>query len=119
MGREDLAYLRGVDDLCVFTTGSLIKNSLEQKGREKKKGRESSNLFLDIHPFHPNHASQQTHPHKVIVPHQLGGGERREGVDQEFSPLFKVPDDEVVESLVDFQSVSSVPVSSFGHQATQ
>ena len=76
-------------------------------------------LFTEVRPLEGDHADVDGVGDKGLVVHELVGGEGGDGVEEELSSLFEVPDDHTVQALVDLQTVPPVPVSPLLNEAAE
>lgn len=74
-------------------------------------------LFAEVGPFEGDHADVDCVGDKRLVVHELVGGERGDGVEEELGGLFEVPDGHAVQALVDLQTVPPVPVTALLNEA--
>lgn len=68
-------------------------------------------LLTEVGPLEGDHADVNCVGDKRLVVHQLVGGERGDGVEEELGGLLEVPDGHAVQTLVDLQTVPPVPVA--------
>lgn len=78
-----------------------------------------SYLFTEIRPFEGNHTDVDCVGDKGLVVHELIRGEGGDCVKEELSSLFEVPDGHTVQALVDFQTISPVPVAPLLNEAVE
>lgn len=68
-------------------------------------------LLAEVGPLEGDHADVNGVGDKRLVVHELVGGERGDGVEEELGGLLEVPDGHAVQTLVDLQTVPAVPVT--------
>lgn len=68
-------------------------------------------LLAEVGPLEGDHADVNGVGDKRLVVHELVGGERGDGVEEELGGLLEVPDGHAVQTLVDLQTVPAVPVA--------
>jgi hypothetical protein len=112
---EDGVYFGGGDDLCV---GVSVVDEGDEGGEGRERGSvwkriRRTNLILQINPSKAHHPTQHAIPNQLLILNQLRRRKRTQRIDEALRSFSELTDGDVMESFVDFQAISPIPVTTF------